>query len=181
MARRGVRRTRDEMEEEAVAPVVRAEAAARGEVATGTVGAVRPVAMRNDAVARVSDTRTLDSLVKEELLEDCGGLDDMSPRDFLMTHFGRAVGYLTASMSDFIANPSFFLKDEALRTLVTDSEPYREYELYKTMREGADRLRAMGVIGLRRWESAVATNEVEGGDVHVKGKLNAALLSARHN
>ncbi|CCD14965.1 unnamed protein product, partial [Trypanosoma congolense IL3000] len=124
---------------------------------------------------------TLDSSVKEVLLEDCGGLSDMSLHDFLMKHFGETFGSPSVSMRVFMGNPSFFLRDESLCTLVTDSEPYREYEMYKAMREGVDRLHARGIYFLHQWESAAAANEVEDVDIHVKGKLNGALVNAKRN
>ncbi|CCD13553.1 unnamed protein product [Trypanosoma congolense IL3000] len=127
-----------------------------------------------------SSTWTLCSRIRDVLMEDCCGLCDMSLRDFLMPHFGRMVGYLTASMSAFIGSPSIFLKVESLRTLVTSSPPYREfvreYELHKTLREGDYRQRAMGVINIRHCDSAAATtDEVEGVGACVRGVLNVAL------
>ncbi|CCD13858.1 unnamed protein product, partial [Trypanosoma congolense IL3000] len=132
---------------------------------------------------------TLDSPVKEVLLEDCAGLSDMSLHDFLMKHFGETFGSPCVSMRVFMGNPSFFLRDESLLTMVTESEPYREYverynreyELYKTMREGVDRLSAKGIYFLHQWESAAAANEVEDVDIHVKGKLNGALVNAKRS
>ncbi|CCD14205.1 unnamed protein product [Trypanosoma congolense IL3000] len=118
---------------------------------------------------------TLDSPVKEVLLEDCAGLSDMSLHDFLMKHFGETFGSSCVSMRVFMGNPSFFLRDESLLTMVTESEPYREY---KTMREGVDRLSAKGIISLRQWESAAAANEVEDVGAYVRGVLNAALAIA---
>ncbi|CCD15249.1 unnamed protein product [Trypanosoma congolense IL3000] len=117
------------------------------------------------------------------LLEDCGGLSDMSLHDFLMRHFGETFGCPSVSMCVFMDDPSLCVSDESLCTLVTDSEPYREfveeYEMYKTMREGVDRLSAKGIYFLHQWEGAVAANEVEDINACVRGKLNAALLSAR--
>ncbi|CCD13255.1 unnamed protein product, partial [Trypanosoma congolense IL3000] len=118
---------------------------------------------------------TLDSPVKEVLLEDSAGLSDMSLHDFLMKHFGETFGSPCVSMRVFMGNPSFFLRDESLLTMVTESEPYREY---KTMREGVDRLSAKGIISLRQWESAAAANEVEDVGAYVRGVLNAALAIA---
>ncbi|CCD14967.1 unnamed protein product [Trypanosoma congolense IL3000] len=175
----GVKRTRDEMEEEAVAPVV--QAPARDQVTAATVAAVRPGAVRYDVVARASGRWTLDSLVEDVLMEDCGGLDGMRLHDFLMKHFGETFGCPSVSMRAFTGNPSFFLRDESMLKMVTNSSPYREYEMYKTMREGVDRLRARGIFSLRRWEGAVAANVVEDINACVRGKLNAALLSARRN
>ncbi|CCD15164.1 unnamed protein product [Trypanosoma congolense IL3000] len=143
----GVKRTRDEMEREAVAPVEQAEAPARDQVTAATVGAVRPVAVRHEVVAGASGRWTLDSSVEDVLMERCGGVSDVSLHDFLMKHFGETFGSPSVSMRVFMGNPSIFLRDEPLCTLVTDSEPYREYVeeygMYKTMREGVERLRAM--------------------------------------
>ncbi|CCD13631.1 unnamed protein product [Trypanosoma congolense IL3000] len=185
----GVRRTRDEMEEEAVAPVGQAEAAARDQVTGATVAAVRPVAVRHEVVARPSGRWTLASLVEDVLMERYGRLDDMSLHDFLMKYFKRTFGVEDTSMCVFMGNPSFFLRDESMLELVTNSSPYREfveeyvraYEIYKTMREGVSRLNAMGIYFLHQWESAAAANEVEDVDIHVKGKLNGAVVNVRRN
>ncbi|CCD16004.1 unnamed protein product [Trypanosoma congolense IL3000] len=184
MEGRGAKRTRDETEGEAVAPVV--QAPARGEVATATDAVVRHAAVTHEYAVRPSGRWTLDSPVKEVLLEDCAGLSDMSLHDFLMKHFGETFGSPCASMRVFMGNPSFFLRYESLLTMVTESEPYREYverynreyELYKTMREGVDRLSAKGIISLRQWKSAAAANEVEDVGAYVRGVLNAALAIA---
>ncbi|CCD17706.1 unnamed protein product [Trypanosoma congolense IL3000] len=184
MEGRGAKRTRDETEGEAVAPVV--QAPARGEVTTATDAVVRHAAVSHEHAVRPSGRWTLDSPVKEVLLEDCAGLSDMSLHDFLMKHFGETFGSSCVSMRVFMGNPSFFLRDESLLTMVTESEPYREYverynreyELYKTMREGVDRLSAIGIISLRQWKSAAAANEVEDVGAYVRGVLNAALAIA---
>ncbi|CCD16750.1 unnamed protein product [Trypanosoma congolense IL3000] len=177
----GVKRTRDEMEGEAVAPVVRAEAAARDQVTTATDAAVRPVAVRHEVVAGASGRWTLDSSVKEVLLEDCGGLSDVRLHDFLMKHFGETFGCPSVSMSVFMDDPSVCVSDEAVLRRITKSSAYREYELYKTMGEGVERLNAREIFSLRQWEGAVAANEVEDINAYVRGKLNAALLSVRRN
>ncbi|CCD15550.1 unnamed protein product [Trypanosoma congolense IL3000] len=187
MEGRGAKRTRDETEGEAVAPVV--QAPARGEVTTATDAVVRHAAVSHEHAVRPSGRWTLDSPVKEVLLEDCAGLSDMSLHDFLMKHFGETFGSPCVSMRVFMGNPSFFLRDESLLTMVTESEPYREYverynreyELYKTMREGVDRLSAKGIYFLHQWESAAAANEVEDVDIHVKGKLNGAVVNAKRS
>ncbi|CCD14604.1 unnamed protein product [Trypanosoma congolense IL3000] len=185
MARRGVRRTRDEMEEEAVAPVVRAETPARDQVTAATVAAVRPVAVRHEVVVRANGRWTLNSSVKEVLLEDCGGLDDVSLHDFLMKYFKRTFGVEDTSMSVFMDDPSVCVSDDAVLRRITNSSPYREfveeYEMYKTMREGVERLNAREIFSLLQWEGAVAANEVEDINAYVRGKLNAALLSVRRN
>ncbi|CCD12733.1 unnamed protein product [Trypanosoma congolense IL3000] len=178
MEGRGVRRTRDEMEEETVAPIVQAEATARDEATAATLAAVRPVAVRREVVAVPTGRWTLDSSVEDVLMERYGGLDGMRLHDFLMEHFGETFGCPSVSMRVFIGNPSIFLRDESLCTLVTDSEPYREY---KTMREGVDRLSAREIFSLLQWEGVVAANEVEDINACVRGKLNAALLSAKRN
>ncbi|CCD15936.1 unnamed protein product [Trypanosoma congolense IL3000] len=176
MARKRGRRTRDETEGEAVAPVV--QAAARGEVTAATVAAVRPVAVRREVVTVPSSGWTLDNLVEDVLMEGSGGLNDIGLHDFLMKYFKRTFGVEDASMCVFMGNPSFFLRDESSLALVTNSSPYREYE---TMREGVDRLRAKGMYFLHQWEGAVSATEVEDVNACVRGKLNAALLSARRN
>ncbi|CCD16235.1 unnamed protein product [Trypanosoma congolense IL3000] len=176
MEGRGVRRTRDEMEGEAVAPVVQAEA--RDQVTAATDAAVRPVAVRHDIMARASGRWTLDSSVEDVLMERYGGLDGMRLHDFLLEHFGETFGCPSVSMRAFIGNPSFFLRDESMLELVTNSSPYREY---RTMREGVDRLSAREIFSLLQWEGAVTANEVEDINACVRGKLNAALLSARRN
>ncbi|CCD16221.1 unnamed protein product, partial [Trypanosoma congolense IL3000] len=177
----GVKRTRDEMEGEAVAPVEQAEAAARDQVTAATDAAARPVAVRHEVVAGASGRWTLDSSVKEVLLEDCGGLDDMSLHDFLMKYFKRTFGVEDTSMSVFMDDPSVCVSDEAVLRRITKSSAYREYELYKTMGEGVERLNAREIFSLRQWEGAVAANEVEDINAYVRGKLNAALLSVRRN
>ncbi|CCD12914.1 unnamed protein product [Trypanosoma congolense IL3000] len=187
MERRGAKRTRDEAKGEAVAPLE--QTPARGEVTTAADAAVRPTAVSHDVVARASRGWTLDSPVEDVLMERCCGLGDMNPHDFLMKHFGETLGSPCDSMRVFMGNPSFFLRDESLLTMVTESEPYREFveeykcelELHKTMREGVDRLRAMGIISLRQWGSAAAANEVEDVGAYVRGVLNGALGTARHN
>ncbi|CCD13912.1 unnamed protein product [Trypanosoma congolense IL3000] len=159
------------------------------EVATATDAAVRPAAVSPGYAARTSGRWTLDSSVKEVLLEDCGGLSDMSLHDFLMKHFKKTFGVEDTSMRVFMDNPSLCISDEAVLRRIINSSPYRQYveeyvrayELYRTMREGVDRLRAMGIISLDQWESAAAANEVENVGVCVRGVLNAALLSARRN
>ncbi|CCD12129.1 unnamed protein product [Trypanosoma congolense IL3000] len=172
----GAKRTRDEMEGEAVAPVE--QAPARDQVTAATVAAVRPVAVRHDVVARASGRWTLDSSVKEVLLEDCGGLDDMRLHDFLMKYFKRTFGVVDTSMSVFMDDPSVCVSDEAVLGKITNSSPYREY---KTMREGVDRLSAIEIFSLRQWARAEAANEVEDVDIHVKGKLNGALVNAKRS
>ncbi|CCD16617.1 unnamed protein product [Trypanosoma congolense IL3000] len=122
-------------------------------------------------------------------MERCGGVSDVSLHDFLMKYFKKTFGVEDTSMCVFMGNPSFFLRDESMLELVTNSSPYREYveeykrehELHRTMREGVDRLSAKGIYFLRRWESAVAANEVEDVNACVRGKLNAAILSVRRN
>ncbi|CCD17276.1 unnamed protein product [Trypanosoma congolense IL3000] len=177
----GVKRTRDEMEGEAVAPVEQAEAPARDQVTAATDAAARPVAVRHEVVAGASGRWTLDSSVKEVLLEDCGGLSDVRLHDFLMKHFGETFGCPSVSMSVFMDDPSVCVSDEAVLRRITKSSAYREYELYKTMGEGVERLNAREIFSLRQWEGAVAANEVEDINAYVRGKLNAALLSVRRN
>ncbi|CCD14873.1 unnamed protein product [Trypanosoma congolense IL3000] len=187
MEGRGEKRTRDETEGEAVAPVV--QASAREGMTTATDAAVRPAAVSHGYAVRTSGRWTLDSSVKEVLLEDCGGLSDMSLHDFLMKHFKKTFGVEDTSMRVFMDDPSLCVSDEAVLRRIINSSPYRQYveeyvgayELYKTMREGVDRPRAMGIISLHQWASAAAANEVENVGVCVRGVLNAALLSARRN
>ncbi|CCD17096.1 unnamed protein product [Trypanosoma congolense IL3000] len=144
MEGRGVRRTRDEMEGEADA----ADAAASHETLVG---------------ART--TWTLDSPVEEVLLCNYGGLSDMSLHDFLMEHFGETFGSPNVSMSVFVDNPSFFLRDESLRTAITCSQPYREFvreyrKEYTAMNEGVNSCRNMGIFSLRQWSTAAAADKV---------------------
>ncbi|CCD15670.1 unnamed protein product [Trypanosoma congolense IL3000] len=176
MEGRGAKRTRDETEGEAVAPVV--QAPARGEVTTATDAVVRHAAVSHEYAVRPSGRWTLDSPVKEVLLEDCAGLSDMSLHDFLMKHFGETFGSSCVSMRVFMDNPTLCVSDDAVLRRITNSSPYREYELYKTMREGVDRLSAIGIISLRQWKSAAAANEVEDVGAYVRGVLNAALAIA---
>ncbi|CCD12233.1 unnamed protein product, partial [Trypanosoma congolense IL3000] len=181
----GVRRTRDEMEEETVAPIVQAEATARDEATAATLAAVRPVAVRREVVAVPTGRWTLDSSVEDVLMERYGGLDGMRLHDFLLEHFGETFGCPSVSMRAFIGNPSFFLRDESMLELVTNLSPYRAYvrayEIYDAMRKGVDRLNTMGIYFLHQWESAAAANEVEDVDIHVRGKLNGALVNVRRN
>ncbi|CCD16108.1 unnamed protein product [Trypanosoma congolense IL3000] len=179
----GVKQTRDEMEREAVAPVVLA--AALSEVATATDGAVRPVAVRHEVVVPPSGRWTLDSPVEDVLMEDCGGLDGMRVHDFLLEHFGEAFGSPSVSMCLFIDDPTLFVTDESVLVKVTNSSPYvefvRKYELHKAMREAVRRLHTKWIFTLRRWAGAAAANEVEDIDASLKVKLNAALFIARRN
>ncbi|CCD15843.1 unnamed protein product, partial [Trypanosoma congolense IL3000] len=181
MEGRGVRRTRDEMEGEAVAPVV--QTPLRGEVATRTVSAVRPAAVRHDVSERPSGRWTLDSPVEDVLMEDCGGLDGMRLHDFLMKYFKRTFGVEDTSMCVFMDDPSLCVSDESVLRWITNSSPYREfvedYEIYKTMREGVDRLSARGIFSLLQWARAEAANEVRDVNACVRGMLNAAILSVR--
>ncbi|CCD13474.1 unnamed protein product [Trypanosoma congolense IL3000] len=179
MARKRGRRTRDEMEGEAAAPVV--QAPARGEMTTATDAVVRPAAVSHGYAVRPSSTWTLDSVVEDVLMEGSGGLSDIGLHDFLMEHFGETFGSPCVSMRVFMGNPSLFLRDESLCTLVTNSEPYREYEICKAMREGVDRLSAKGIFSLRQWARADAANEVRDITLRVKGMLNAALYRVRRN
>ncbi|CCD16227.1 unnamed protein product [Trypanosoma congolense IL3000] len=176
MEGRGAKRTRDETEGEAVAPVV--QAPARGEVATATDAVVRHAAVTHEYAVRPSGRWTLDSHVEDVLMERCGGLGDMSLHDFLMKHFGETFGSPCVSMRVFMDNPTLCVSDDAVLRRITNSSPYREYELYKTMREGVDRLSAKGIISLRQWKSAAAANEVEDVGAYVRGVLNAALAIA---
>nr|CCC89322.1 unnamed protein product [Trypanosoma congolense IL3000] len=149
-------------------------------VATDAAG--RSLARGEAAVARVSDTWTLDSLVKNVLMEDCSGPGDLRLRDFLMEHFGETFGYPSVSLRVFMGDPSLYVADDSVLMKITNSLPYREfmreYELYKALKEGVDRLHDMGIFSLRQWARA-ATADGEG-NIHaqVKGKLNAALGSA---
>ncbi|CCD12202.1 unnamed protein product [Trypanosoma congolense IL3000] len=118
-------------------------------------------------------------------MEDCGGLDGMSLHDFLMEHFGETFGSPSVSMPMFMGNPSFFLRDESVLAMITNSSPYAElvraYEIYNAMREGVDRLSARGIFSFLQWARADAANEMEGVNDSVRGKLNAALFIARRN
>ncbi|CCD11786.1 unnamed protein product [Trypanosoma congolense IL3000] len=176
MGRRGAKRTRDEAKGGAVAPLE--QTPARGEVTTATDAAVRPAAVSHDVVARASRGWTLDSPVEDVLMERCCGLGDMSLHDFLMKHFGETLGSPCDSMRVFMDDPTLCVSDEAVLRRITNSSPYREYELYKTRREGVDRLSARGIFSLLQWGSAAAANEVEGVGACVRGVLNAALAIA---
>ncbi|CCD14060.1 unnamed protein product [Trypanosoma congolense IL3000] len=145
----------------------------------------RVAATSHEVVAQPSVRWTLDNVVEDVLMEDCGGLGDMGLHDFLMEHFEEDFGTVDVSMCAFIHNPGACIGDECSREEVTDLEPYKEllgkYELYKTMREGVDSLHDMRIFSLRHWESAAAASEAEGIDDSLRGKLNAALLIARRN
>ncbi|CCD12880.1 unnamed protein product [Trypanosoma congolense IL3000] len=165
MEERGVRRTRDEMEGEADA----ADAAAS-----------------HETLVRARTTWTLDSPVKEVLLCNYGGLSDMGLHDFLVEHFGETFGSPNVSMSVFVGNPSFFLRDESLRTAITCSQPYREFvreyrKEYTAMNEGVNSCRDMGIFSLRQWSTAAAADKVGKFKACVMVKLNAALFSVRRN
>ncbi|CCD14999.1 unnamed protein product, partial [Trypanosoma congolense IL3000] len=70
---------------------------------------------------------TLDSSVKEVLLEDCGGLNGMRLHDFLFEHFGETFGCPSVSMSVFMDDPSVCVSDEAVLRRITNSSAYREF------------------------------------------------------
>ncbi|CCD13889.1 unnamed protein product, partial [Trypanosoma congolense IL3000] len=80
---------------------------------------------------------------------------------------------------------TFSMIDRSVSMRIKSLSPYREhktgYKLYKTMKRTVDRLHAMGIISLHQWASAASVGEVESVDAHMKGELNAALLSARRN
>ncbi|CCD11608.1 unnamed protein product [Trypanosoma congolense IL3000] len=165
MEERGVRRTRDEMEGESDA----ADAAAS-----------------HETLVRARTTWTLDSPVEEVLLCNYGGLSDMSLHDFLMEHFGETFGSPNVSMSVFVGNPSFFLRDESLLIAITCSQPYREFvreyrKEYAAMDEGVNSCRNMGIFSLRQWSAAAAADKVGKFKACVMVKLNAALFSVRRN
>ncbi|CCD15624.1 unnamed protein product [Trypanosoma congolense IL3000] len=176
MARKRGRRTRDEMEGEAAAPVV--QPPARGEMTTATDTAVRHAAVSHEVVSRPSSTWTLDSVVEDVLMEGSGTLDDMSLHDFLMEHFGGTFGFPSVSMRVFMDDPSLCVSDEGVLRWITNSSPYREYE---AMGEGVDRLSAKGIYFLHQWARADAANEVRDITLRVKGMLNAALYRVRRN
>ncbi|CCD12145.1 unnamed protein product [Trypanosoma congolense IL3000] len=143
-------------------------------------------ATSHEVVAQPSVRWTLDNVVEDVLMEDCGGLGDMGLHDFLMEHFGETFGFPSVSMRVFMDDPSFFLRDEPLCTTITNSSPYRqfvrEYEKeYAMMREAVGGLHAMGMFSLHQWARAAAANEVGKFKMCVKGKLNAALFIARRN
>ncbi|CCD12287.1 unnamed protein product [Trypanosoma congolense IL3000] len=183
MARKRVRRTRDEMEGEAVAPVE--QAPTREEVTAATVAAVRPAAVSHGNAVRPGVQWTLDSRIRDVLMEDCGGLSDMGLHDFLMEHFGETFGSPSVSMRVFMDDPRLCVTDEPVLVRITNSSPYvefvRKYELHTTMNEAVNGLHTKGIFTLRRWESTAAANEAEDIVDSVKGKLNAALLIARDN
>ncbi|CCD14230.1 unnamed protein product [Trypanosoma congolense IL3000] len=165
------------MEREAVASVV--QAAARDQVTVATDAAARPAAVRREVVAVPSSGWTLNSSVKDVLMEDCGGLNGMSLHDFLMKYFKRTFGVEDTSMRVFMDDPSLCVSDESVLGWITNSSPYREYvEEYNTMREGVSRLHARGIVSLDRWARAEAANEVEDVGAYVRGVLNVAVVSA---
>ncbi|CCD14015.1 unnamed protein product [Trypanosoma congolense IL3000] len=170
MAGKGVRRTRDKTEGEAVAPVV--QAPARGEVTTATDAVVRPAAVSHETVAQASGRWTLDSLVEDVLMERCGGLGGMSLHDFLMKHFGKTFGTPDAPMSVFMDDPSLYVADESVLAKITNSsacsEFSRKHELYGPMDEGVDKLHSMRIFSLRQWACALSVDEVGIVNMHVK-------------
>ncbi|CCD14158.1 unnamed protein product [Trypanosoma congolense IL3000] len=182
MTRKRGRRVRDEMEGEAVAPVVRTPT--RGEVTTATVAAVS-----YGYAVRPSSTWTLDSVVEDVLMERYSRLNGMRLHDFLMEHFSETFGSPSVSTSVFMDDPSLCVSDDSVLRWITNSSPYREfveeykmeYEICKAMREGVDRLSARGIFSLRQWARADAANEVKGITLRVKGMLNAALYRVRRN
>ncbi|CCD17404.1 unnamed protein product [Trypanosoma congolense IL3000] len=149
-------------------------------VATDAAG--RSLASSKAAVARVNGTWTLDSLVKNVLMEGYGGLGDMSLHDFLMKHFKETFGVKNASLAVFVEDPTYYVADESVLGRITSSSPYmefmRKYESHSTMRMGLYRLHNKGIYSLRQW--ADAADNVRNIGVQVRGKLNTALGSAGH-
>ncbi|CCD14952.1 unnamed protein product, partial [Trypanosoma congolense IL3000] len=152
---------------------------ARRETEGTAVTPVEPaLASSKAAVARVSGTWTLGSLVEDVLMEGCSGLGDMSLHDFLMKHFKKTFGVENASLAVFMGDPSYYVADESVLGRITSSSPYMELMEYKTMRKELNRLHNMGIYSLRQW--ADAADNVRNISVHVRGKLNTALGSAGH-
>ncbi|CCD17225.1 unnamed protein product, partial [Trypanosoma congolense IL3000] len=142
-----------------------------------TDAVARPVTGRK--ATRTGGTWTLDSLVEDVLLERCGGLSDMSLHDFLMKHFKKTFGVEDTSMRVFMGDPTLCVSDEAVLRRITNSAPYREYELYEAMKKEADRLNDVGIFSLRQW--ARAADKAGNFNAYVKGMLDAALGVARGN